>query len=354
MATSDYYSSADLKAVEFGNDGWVREDVMAEIWDISAIPLPFMDMIGGDGVSNSYTEWNEDALADPDTDNAAVDGQDLTGNDAKSGDRIGNDCQISTKVVMVTERAQSSETVGGNALSYQLMNRQRELKRDQEAIFLTGQGSVTDNGDTVAGKLGGLAALITQGDMGASTGGGFTSGSWAARVPGAKRALTETMVRDVAQLVWEEGGDPTVLMSVPGVIRQLSAYMFTDSARIATLTAETNQNGPATAMGSVNVFLTDFGVTMKMIPNRLQQDTIAGQADLFVLDPAYLRQGTLKATRVKPLATTGLADKRSMAVDYTLKILNRSSQGLIADVDYNAPATQVFTAGAQSGRKKAA
>ncbi len=340
MATSDYLSSADLKAVEFGGDGWVREDVMSQIWDISKIPLPFTDMVGAGSVKNAYTEWSEDRLAQPDINNAKVDGQDLTGNDAATGDRIGNHCQISTKVVMVTERAQASDTIGGNALSYQLMMRQRELMRDKEAIFLTGQGSQADNGDDTPGLIGGLAACITQGDVGASTGGGFSSGNWAARVPGAKRPLTETMVRDVAQMVWEEGADPSVLMSVPGVIRALSSYMFTDSARIASLMAETNQKGPATAMGSVNVFLTDFGISLKMVPNRLQQDTIAGQADLFVLDPSYVTQGTLKAVRVEPMAKVGLADKRSMAVDWTLKVLNRDAHGLIADVDYNAPVTQ--------------
>lgn len=338
MATADYWSSADLKAID--HNGLINEDVMQQIWDISKIPLPLTDMIGSDSTSNEYTEWTEDRLADPDITNAKVDGQDLTTNEARGGERIGNHHQISTKNVMVTERAQASDTIGrSNELSYQVMQRQRELRRDVEAISLTGQGSVADDGDAIAGKTAGLAAMITQGDVGASTGGGFAAGVWAPRVPGAKRALTETMVRDVAQLVWEQGGDPSVLMSVPSVIRQLSAYMFTSSARIATLTAETNQDGPATAMGSVNVFLTDFGVELKMVPNRLQQVTSAGVADIFVLDPAYVRHGMLKGYRTEPLAKTGLADKRSMAVDWTLKTLNRDAHGLIADVDTVAAVT---------------
>ena len=336
MATADYWSSADLKGIPFG--GLINEDVMQQIWDISQIPLPLQDLMGSDAVSNSYTEWTEDKLSDADITNAAVDGQDLTGNDASGGARIGNQCQISTKTVIVTERAQSSDTIGrADELSYQVMMRQRELRRDKEAIFLTGQASVADDGDTVAGRLGGLMACITQGNRGTGSGGGFSSGTWAAYVPGTGRGLTETMVRDVAQQVWEAGGNPSTLMSVPSVIRALSSYMFTASARIATLTGETNNEGPATAMGSVNVFLTDFGVELRMVPNRLQQlyddiaDTPVGA--LFFLDPAYVREGTLRGERVEPLAKTGLADKRAMAVDYTLKVLNREAHGIITDID---------------------
>lgn len=340
MATADYWSSADLKGIATG--GLINEDVMQKIWDISRIPLPLTDMIGSDSAKNSYTEWTEDKLAAPATDNAKVDGQDLTGNDATGGERLGNQCQISTKNVAVTERAQSSDTIGrSNELSYQVMMRQRELRRDVEATMLTAQGSQADNGDATPGLAAGLASQITQGDVaGDASGGGFSAGAWAARVAGTKRGLTETMVRDVAQTVWEQGGDPSVLMSTPTMIRQLSAYMFTDSARIATLTAETNQNGPATAMGSVNVFLTDFGVELKMTPNRLQQTytSLAGTAgdacDAFVIDPSYLRQGMLKGYRTEPLAKTGLADKRSMAVDWTLKALNREAHGIIGDLDY--------------------
>lgn len=340
MATSDYHSAADLSAVTTG--GLINEDVMQQIWDISKIPLPLSDMIGSDTVKSAYTEWTEDALGDVDVTNAKVDGQDLTDNDAATGERLGNQCQISTKSVMVTERAQASDTVGrANELSYQVMMRQRELRRDVEAIMLTNQGSQADNGDATPGKSVGLGAAITQGDFpGDESGGGFSSGSWTAYTPGTNRGLTETMVRDVSQSVWESGGNPTVLMSTPGVIRQLSAFMFTDSARIAQLTAETNQNGPATAMGSVNVFLTDFGVELRMVPNRLQQlyqDAAASgtpdTAHAFVLDPAYLRIGYLKNYRTEPLAKTGLADKRSMAVDWTLKVLNRDAHGIIADID---------------------
>lgn len=346
MATADYFSETDLKAVGGGNDGWVNEDMMAKIWDISRIPLPYTDAIGSSATSQSTTYWNEDDLGDPDIANAKVDGQDLTDNDASAGTRLGTQHQISTKTLAVTERAQSSDTVGGNQLSYQLTKQQRKLMRDIEAICLTNQASVQDDGDAVAGQTAGLGAMLALGDVGTSTGGGYSAGGiWAARVPGAKRAITEDMIRDGAADVWEEGGNPRILMSVPDVIRRVSEYMFTSSARIATLTAETNQKGPADAMGSVNVFLTDYGVELTFSPNRMQQlhaDSTGVELDAanaYIIDPDYADQGVLAGARTTPLAKQGLADRRAIRKDWCHRVLNTKAHAILADIDPAAPMT---------------
>jgi hypothetical protein len=135
-------------------------------------------------------------------------------------------------------------------------------------------------------------------------------------------------------------------MSTPSVIRQLSSYMFTSSARIATLQRDEQGSGPATAIGSVNVFLTDFGVELQMVPNRLYQtfDDAATSptqaANVFILDPNYARIGYLQRYRVDPMAKTNMADTRLMSVDWTLMVLNREAHGIITDID----GTQAVTA----------
>jgi hypothetical protein len=66
------------------------------------------------------------------------------------------------------------------------------------------------------------------------------------------------LVRDAVQAVYTDGGDPTVMMSIPGVIRKFSEYLFTSSARVATLMSDQGKSTEqATALGSVNVFVTD-------------------------------------------------------------------------------------------------
>jgi hypothetical protein len=109
MATTNW-DSADLKALPFG--GYINEDVMQQIIDISDINLPFTDMISSDSVDNSYTEWTKDKLADVDLTNAVVDGADAGTDDSSGGTRVGNHCQISDKVVKVSTRARNSDTIG--------------------------------------------------------------------------------------------------------------------------------------------------------------------------------------------------------------------------------------------------
>jgi hypothetical protein len=345
MTTSNL-DATDLKAVDF--QGLIREDVMNQIWDISAIPLPFTDLVGTDTTGNDYASWTTDKLADPAIGGWIVDGADSDQNDSATGARIGNHCGILTREVQVSTRARESDTIGtSDELAYQVMMRQRELRRNVEANALGIQGSQeSDAENDVPGIPAGLAAMVAKFASGSGGSGGvFSSGIWSPWTPGAAGvALTETMVRDAAQAAWESGGDPSHMMSVPSLIRAFSEYCFTSSSRIATLTAETNQNGPATAMGSVNVFLTDFGVELRMIANRLQQTYLDGATDaaasLFILDPAYARLTYLHGYRTEELAKTGLSDKRLMAVDWTLKALEPLAHRVIPDINPALPVTQ--------------
>jgi hypothetical protein len=344
MATTNL-DSADLKAVAAG--GWIHEDVMDAIWDVTNIPLPFTDRAASGSCSNSYTEWNKDALRAPDLANARVDGADTnTTNDTNTGSRKGNHCQISTKTVQVSERAQSSDTMGSSdALAYQIMQRQRELRRDREAIMLSNQGSIADDGATIAGKMASIFAQTTANSSHGATGStpGFSTGTklFGDVVAGTKRAMTETVLRDTVQNVYLAGGPDgrrtLVLMARPENIRKISEYGFTSTARVATVTSPVSQDdrGGVTLQGAVNVFITDFG-TLEMIPNRLQPTSAANTSHVGIFDFEYIDVVLLSGYETIPLAKTGLADKRSMAVDGTLRLRNEDSCGVIYDVDQQA------------------
>jgi hypothetical protein len=329
-----------LKAALAG--GLVPEDVMSKIWDISRIPLPFTDAIGDDSHSNEYAEWTKDKLGAVDLTNAVVDGAAAGGDNNAVGTRVGNHSQISDKVVSASDRARDGAVIGqGDPYSYQLMRRQQELKRDLEAIAMANQASQADNG-TLPGLSGGLDAwLTTNTSNGGGTGadGGFntTTKVVAAAVPGTARALSEATIRDIAQSVWEQGGNPTLLMGRPVVIRKLSAYMFGGSAQVATLTSDVKESKSAVvATGSVNVFVTDFGVVLSMVANRLQPVTSAGVSSLFVLDPSQLSMSYLTRPKTIDLAKDGPSKKGQLYVDWTLKVHTEEAQGVIRAIDETA------------------
>ena len=329
-------TSATLKAVPFG--GLINEDVMQKIWDISNIPLPVQDMISSGTHKNEFAEWTTDELAAPDVANAHVDGNPVTGDNTKSGARVGNHTQQSVKRVKVSSRAQSSDVIGqSNALAYQLTERQKELKRDIDAIMLLNQDSVADDG-TLPGKSGGLEAWlktnVSYGATGAAGGFNPSTGLVVARTLGTKRALSEATVRDICQAIYQAGGNPSVAMGRPVVIRKLSEYLFTSTAKVATLMSDQGKSREAAAaLGAVNVFVTDFGVTLALTPNRLQQTTAAATSTLFIVDPAKLMRSDMSGIAVEPLAKDGTADSRLMSTDWLLKVLSEKAHGLIGDID---------------------
>lgn len=329
-------------AVKYG--GVIREDVMEKIWDISNIPLPFTELCSKGTHTNRRVEFVTDELAPPVTSNAVVEGSDPTQNDGKLGVRLGNYTQIAVKRVIVTDTSQEANSIGGQAsLSYQLKERQKELRRDVEAQMLSHQGSVAGDANTVAGISAGIGAQLKSNvDVGA-TGvvGGFndTTGLFVAPTPGTKRALSEKTIRDQLQKVYVAGGNTTIAMARPPVIRALSEYLFTGTARVATLTSDKAQKGDGgalTAYGSVNVFVTDFGQTIQLRDNRLQAADAAGVSSLYLLDPSHLKQSFMRGYTTEMLAKTGLNEKRLMSVQYSLLVLNEKSQGAIFAIDETA------------------
>jgi hypothetical protein len=325
-----------LDAAPYG--GLIKEDVMEKIWDISNIPLPFTDLCSKGTHSNRRAEFVTTVLAVPVTNNAIYEGSDVNQNNTAVGVRLGNFTQIAVKEVQVTDTSESANGFGGiNTIAYQVKERQKELRRDIEAQMLTLQASVAGDAASIAGISAGLGAqLKTNISLGATAvAGGFNTGTGLFVAPtaagGTKRALSETIVRNILQLVYENGGNTKLLMARPAVIRKMSEYLFTSTARVATLTSTSPEN--KTAYGSVNVFISDFGSVVEMKDNRLQPVDAAGTSSMYFLDPAHLKQSFLRGYQVEPLAKTGLAEKRLMSAQYSLLVLNELSQGAIYAID---------------------
>ena len=352
-APADYLDTVDLAAV--AADGLVNEDVLQKIFDISDIPTPFLDMVGTDTCKNSYTEWVQDSLASPDTANAVISGADAgTSGQEKAGDaRVGNHTQISDKLVQVTERSLNTSNIGrADELAYQVARRLQELRRDVEAICLTGQASVADNNNNTAGKSAGLAAWVVNNDDQGTDGSapGFQTSSKLVTVvtAGDSRALTYAMLKTQIENAYLDNGNITTIMTVPQIVRRLNDYLFTSSAPIALPRSNVDGGGPGvdqTAQGWINVLKTDFGFNLKIVPNRLQQtyastDSTPGtSADLFLIDPSMVAVAYLDGYKVKPIAKLGLAERRHLTVDWTLKVYQEKAHAVIRDLTPTATVT---------------
>jgi len=221
-----------------------------------------------------------------------------------------------------------------------------------------GKASVLMNA-TVAGQYAGCGAMFAKSSAIAGiptpnvingTVGTFSAGIFPAPTPGTARALTETDVRLGMSMAYKAGGNPTILMSVPEVVEKFSSYLFTASARIATLMT---QNDPVRqgkyekqgirAVGAVNTFVTDFG-TLELVPNRSQTQYTVGAvttcANVYLFDPDYWEVSYLQNLQASDVARTGLAENRMLSVDYT----NIAKQPLSSAVIMGVNTTLAVTA----------
>ncbi len=360
MAAITNTSNFDLDSVVAG--GQVHEDVLDRINDISPEDLPFQDMIEKGTSSNHYKEFVEEQLEAANPDNASIDGEDVEGDDSQTGQRKGNYHQTSVKRVVVSDRARNVNTIGAaDDLVKQVSKRQRALRRDVEARLTSNKPAVIGNDTDTASECAGIGAWIggSSPDVGNSARGATgtdptlsaTTGGYPDAGPGVgtKAALTETNLKAMIRVAYKEGGNLRYAMSVPEVIEVMSDWMFSSSARVATLQSDAPQsnregvtggNGSAaggiTAQAAVNMYISNFG-TVTFVPNRFQPESAAGAADLFLIDPDLWELSYLQGYRIKKLGDTGLTTKRLISVDYTLCGLAERGNAVVADIDYATP-----------------
>ena len=346
MATTNFDRYNLVNADSLDN---VREDVTDIIYDITPTQTPFLSGIGRGVASNTYTEWPLDNLADVDPNNAVVDGADAGPDQSSPTLRHGNVCQISDKVARISGRAEAVDKIGRRSeMAFQIAKRSKELKRDMEAILTGNQTSAAGDSST-ASLLGGLSAwYVTNTNRDPTSG---ASGGWAANtVTGATdssavRAMSETDLRSVIESCYTNGGEPDTIMVTPAMKTVISEYLFSSSARIATLYRdEAGGQGQATAVGAVDVFVSDFGA-LKIIPNRFQghNGTVPRHRDVHVCDMALYETRYLRGFQTLPLARTGDAENRQILVDYTLCSKQQEGSGIVADVDSTIPMVYAST-----------
>ena len=353
---TDSLDVKDLKDVSAG--GLVREDVLDQIFGADERGTPFLEAIGEGTFSNNYSEWLEEDLLSGSTSNTASSGSDYTPTTSAHGTRIGNHAQINRRGVNVTDRAQEVEKIGrSDELGYESMRQIQALRYDQEKHALSQQASIADNPGTTVGKSAGFDAVLKTntsfGDGGAD--GGFNTSTKVVDTvtAGAARGGAWSMISDQIENCFVIGSRPNLLMSVPAVTKRLGQYLVT-SGRAADLVANVNGTQGETMVSNsyVDSFKTDFGFTMRLVPNWLQDEyaasTFTGEgspigspqfdsvATVFGVDPAYVQKATLYGVRVSPLARNGDYVRKLIQEDWMLKVTLERAHFAIRDLTPNA------------------
>lgn len=267
-------------------------------------------------------EWQTDALAAASGSNAVIEGDD-PGNDSITATvRLGNYTQLSDKVVQVSSSQRVANNAGrGDELSYQLMKRSKELKRDIETR-LTGNYASVAGGAGTARECAGFSAWIRTNDSRGAGGSdtAFSGGIQAAATDGTQRVFTESLLKDVLQLCFDNGGDPTEIHVGSFNKKQISSF-----TGIADQVRDTGTKR-ATIIGAADVYVGDFH-TLQVKPNRFSPTRAA-----LVVQPDMWKICYYQRFKTEDLAKTGHSDRKMLSVEFTLEACNEKSSGGVFDL----------------------
>lgn len=303
----------------------IREDLSEALASVSPTETVFMSAIGTRSVDNTYFEWSEVDLAAA-ASNTQIEGDVGLSNSAPTNAvRKGNYTNISAKVVEVSDTNQAVNGVANaQTVAKQVAYKLSEMKRDMEKMCLSNVAGNAGASGTARVTAGLPAFLTTNASRGTGGADGTTSGSGtsgypnAAATDGTQRAITEALLKGVIADCWDEGATPSIVLC--GSSQKQTISTFTGNATRYKEAEDSKLNA------AIDVYISDFG-ELQIVPARHIRSR-----DVFVLDPSYAEIAYLQTANQKPLARTGLSERRLISAEWGLQVTSEKAHGVIADV----------------------
>ena len=301
----------------------IREDLSDVIYDVSPDETPFYTACAKVSASNTYHEWQTDALRSS-ASNAHVEGDDTTAEARSATSRLGNYTQIFKNAVSIPGTDNGLNKAGrAKEMAYQIMKVAKEQKLDIEKALFDNNARVAGNSTTARELAGAPAWLITNVDFatgGTPSGANPTGDGTDARTDdGTPTAFSQTKFDTVMQSIWENGGNPDTVY--------LSAFQMNKALTFAGNNNQrsTVQAGDERVVKSMAVYVTPWG-TVEFKPSRENRSR-----DVFIMQDDMWAVATLRPTKNEALAKTGDSEKRQVVTELTLVCRNEAASGIIAD-----------------------
>lgn len=283
---------------------------VGELFGLTPTDTPFLSAIGGltggrraNGVVHTWSVYD---LRAPDPNRQRLEGADAPPAETRVRGQDRNVLEIHQETVGVTYTRQSTQnmfagtgspmpnaaSVGGtnavdNEMDWQTRNALIQIGRDVEVSFLVGRRQEPTDNSTVR-KTGGIIEATRTNVITNAT----------------PQPLTEVMVLDLLQKVWENGGiqvsETATIMCGAWQRRQLTAEF---------ITKKNYQETSRTVAGvSVTTIETDFGRLNVMLSRYMPADTVQ-VVSLDLCAPVFLEKPGQGFLFSEPLAKTGAVDR---------------------------------------------
>lgn len=303
-----------------------REDLQDKIYMVSPEKTPVMSAGRRWKATAKFHEWQRDTLAAPNKDNAVIEGDERSGTALTATERVGNYMQLFDKVAVVASTQKATKSAGrSDEMKYQIAEKAiPELKRDVEAMILSGNAAVAGN-STTARKSGGLGVFlysnVSHGGLGATA--AHTSGApTTANTAGTNRTFTETLLKTVLQSIATASGDQPSMVSVTPSHKGV----FSSFAGIAVNRYQVPKGQQGVIVGGADVYVGDFG-ELTIVPNYVQATANANAA--FILNPETYGCAFLQEFKTEPLAKTGHTDKEMVSAELCLVVTSEKANGKV-------------------------
>jgi hypothetical protein len=293
-----------------------REDLSNIIYNISPMQTPFMSSIGKRNINNVVFDWQTEALASP-VSTGELEGFELSRSAAVATTRVSNVAMISKRDATVSGSQESSDPAGKRSeMAHQLAIMSKALKRDMEEALCQKNGKTTGNA-TTARKTGAFESWVKSNVNNAA--GSTPTGGGTAPTDGTQRALTETLLKDVLQSCFENGGEPSIAICGPHNKQVISGFTGRSQARQF---VDAN-----TVEASVSIYSSDFG-ELKIVPSNRSRER-----SLLLVDPEFAKVSYLRDFKTVDIATIGDAMTKMIVVEYGLEVSNEAAHGIVADLN---------------------
>lgn len=310
----------------FDEAGSVREDLIDKIYNVSPEEVPVTTALGKTSAAQTFHEWQRDALAAANKDNALIDGDEFSATALTATDRIGNYCQIFSKQPAVSRRANIVKKAGKTtSMAYQKAKLMKEAKRDVEASVLSNNVAVAGNSSTASKSAGAGAMIYTNVSHGAggSTPSHTSGAATVAPTAGTARAFTEALLKAVVQLNFTNSG--TVANMV--VMSPSHKETFSGFAGIAVNRYQVSKKEQGRIIGGADIYMSNYG-ELEIVPHYI----MAGATTVFGINEDYGHLAFLDGFRSKEMGPTGDSEKQLITVDVTLQLDNEKAMWKIADL----------------------
>jgi hypothetical protein len=171
--------------------------------------------------------------------------------------------------------------------------------------------------EATARELAGVSAWIFTNDIFGATGASPTGDGTDGRTDGTQAVFAEANLESAIDLIWNSGGDPTMILAGSFNKRKITAFVGN-----ATRFKDADDRS---VVNAVDVYVSDYG-ELQVVPDRFLRSR-----DVLILDPDFWGLHFLRPVQERPLAKTGDAEKRQVIVEYTLAAYNEKSSGGVFD-----------------------